>query len=121
VTVNLSTALTVFVILLLIIDVIYRIRFPRPDQNPNQPKHEVIKEFFRDYKDQLSWTRIALTALLVFAIIVVIVGLKWPHLWDKCKETFNAVLEWCKWLYGISKTPEAVNQVGQLVKPKEQA
>lgn len=115
-TVNLSLALTIFVVVLLIIDLVYRIKFPHVQiqSGPVKDKHETIKEFFRDYKDQLSWTRLALSTLLIFVIVVVMVGLWKPTLWDKCKEIFNTVLEWCKWLYGLNKTPEAVGQVGQI-------
>lgn len=118
-TVNLSVLLTIFVAILLIIDIAYRVRFPKQKQevDPAKESRGVIKEFFRDYKDQLSWTRLALSILLGFGLLVIVAGLLWPSLWDKCKEIFNVVLEWCKWLFGISKTPEAVNQVSNMLKP----
>lgn len=125
--VYLNIGLTAVVAALLAIDIVYRVRLKKKvlEQGiasadaANGKNKPGFMDFFRDYGDKLSWTRLALTALLVFAVIVVIIGLVVPDIWDKAKDTFVAVLDWCKWLFGISKTPEAVNQMSQLIKPAE--
>lgn len=107
-----STVLTIFVLILLIIDLIYRIRVPHVVQDPSSSKKDsVLKEFFRDHKDQLSFTRLSTAVVLLFGFSVVIYGLYHPQLWEQCKSIWEKVCELAKLLFGIGKVPEAVGQL----------
>lgn len=113
---TLSLGLTIFVILLLIVDVVYRIRVGRPAPDSNAPPHDgMLKEFFRDYKDQLSFTRLITAVVLLFGFGIVIYGLYHPTLWEQCKSTWEKLSDLAKFLFGIGKTPEAVGQLQGII------
>jgi len=113
---TLSLGLTIFVILLLIVDVVYRIKVGRPVPDPNTPPHDgIFKEFFRDYKDQLSFTRLITAIVLLFGFAIVVYGLYHPALWEQCKSTWEKISDLAKFLFGIGKTPEAVSQLQGIV------
>lgn len=113
-TVNLSTALTILVLVLLVIDLIYRVKHPAPKAEASK-KDSALHEFFRDYKDQLSFTRLAIAVLLFFGFVIVLIGLIWPHLWDKCATVWEAILSGAKTLFTIGKAPEAVAQLQGII------
>ena len=116
---SLSTILAGLVVILLAIDLIYRIKFPKQAPAPDTvEKPGVLKEFFRDYKDQLSFTRLAIAVMLAFGFAIVITGLVYPQLWDKCSAVWDKLLTGIQALFTIGKAPEAVNQLTGIISGK---
>jgi len=107
-----STTLTLIVLILLLIDLIYRIKFPRvtPTSGVSQ-QDSALKEFFRDHKSQLSFTRLSIAFLLVFGFGVVIYGILHKELWVQCQSVWDKILDASKNLFIIGKAPETVSQL----------
>lgn len=113
-----SNILTILVIVILLIDIVYRIKYRGNGHSTTSvvKSDSAFKEIFRDFKDQLSFTRVA-TAVVILAIFIAIgIGWWWPHLQAYCTTAYDKLLDFAKMLFGIGKTPEAVNQLNGMFK-----
>lgn len=114
---SISTALNILVIFVLLVDIVYRVKYRRSLTSTSaEAKNSSMREIFSDFKNQLSFTRVSLAAIICLAFLMVGVGWYWPSLQAYCSNAFDKFLDFGKVIFGLGKSPETFQQLGGIIK-----